>query len=66
MTWTPERQKHDWRKFLTEDEAKVIGAADRDRAEITKLQAAWRKRYGLMRTLIVNRAIQRAKYAVQP
>jgi len=61
--WTPESKKWNWRKFLTADEARAIKASDKDRASIERLQADYARRHGRKRQLIVNRAIQRAKYA---
>lgn len=63
MNWKPKPEKWDWRKFLTSDEAAIVRASDDDAAAIERLRADYRKRWALRRQLIVNRAIQRAKYA---
>lgn len=55
MTWAPNPPKHDWRAFLTPEEAVIVRAAD-EAAETAKRLAPERR-------AIQNRAIQRAKYA---
>lgn len=62
MAWESKRGKWDWRAYLTEDEASVIRVADRQAEQIAKMQKQWGERWRLRRQLIVNRAIQRAKY----
>jgi hypothetical protein len=57
MAWKPKKPKWPWRKFLTEEERKILRAADAAKSEWTKLN---RNRAG-----ITNRAIQRAKYAAR-
>lgn len=54
MAYTKER-KHDWRAFLTKEEAAEIAEAD-------KAKARWRE-LNKARAAITNRAIQRAIYA---
>ena len=54
MVWKPPKRKWEWRKFLTADEKAVVDRADKLSAELKALQG--------QKVLIVNRAIQRAKY----
>lgn len=65
MSWKPQREKWGWRKFLTLDEAKIIRASDDESAMVQKIQKQYAERWGRTRQLIVNRAIQRAKYAAR-
>lgn len=59
MAWKRRKPKHDWRVYLTTEEAKRVGELDRIAQEIdAKRSALTRERY-----LITNRAIQRARYA---
>lgn len=60
--WEPQPDKWNWRAFLTADEAKIIKAADDDRASIARLEADYQRRHAPKRQKIVNRAIHRAKY----
>lgn len=54
MNWAPKRPKHDWRAYLTKEEARLVARYDELEAERSALAAE-------MQT-IRNRAIQRAKY----
>ncbi len=62
MTWKPPEPKWDWRKFLTREEAIEIEYTDRkiDQAKSLMLDV---KRSD--RSLIMNRAIARARYAIR-
>lgn len=62
MTWKRKRRKWNWRAFLTADEASLIRASERQAEQIEKMQKEWNERWHDRRSLIVNRAIQRAKY----
>lgn len=66
MAWKSKRGKWDWRAYLTPEEAVAIKSADADRAEIVRMEKAWRKKHGAARQMILNRAIQRAKYDTKP
>lgn len=62
MSWKARRKKWDWRAFLTADEAQAIAQADIAKRAVTNAQRDYRKKFQRERMLIVNRAIQRAKY----
>ena len=61
--WKSKRGVWDWRKFLTAPEAAFVDRADKAASKLRNLTAAHQRRYGAKRTLIVNRALHRAKYA---
>lgn len=66
MSWKPRRKKWPWRKYLTPEEAEFIRRSD---AAISAARAVANKvatEFRPQRTLIVNRAIQRAKYEALP
>lgn len=63
MPWKSKRGRWNWRAFLTEDEAVTIRIADKQADQIEKMRRGWTERWGRKRSMIVNRAIQRAKYA---
>jgi hypothetical protein len=58
-------EKINWRPFLTDDEAKVIDAADADAKVIASAQSKWNEKYGRERPKIVKRASERAKTAAR-
>lgn len=62
MNWKSIKQRHDWRKYLTADEAAFIEKSDKASDRAAKMVADTVAKYGRERQLIVNRAIQRAKY----
>jgi hypothetical protein len=62
MTWNPREKLHDWRKHLTPDEAKIIAASDIAKRALEVLRLEYNKKFQRDRMIIVNRAIQRAKY----
>ena len=57
MTFAHRDPKWKWRDYLTDDEAEILAAADKAKAEWMKLNQ--------QRAGIQNRAIQRAKYAAR-
>lgn len=57
------KPKWNWRKYLTPEEAEFMKRADDDAKKVAAVQSAWNKKYGFDRPKIVNRAIQRAKFA---
>jgi len=63
MAWKPQRRKWDWRKYLTAEELARIDRMDAAAAKIELARRELEKQFGRERQLIVNRAIQRAKYA---
>lgn len=63
MAWKPQPAKWNWRKFLTPDEASDIDRSDAEAAKIERARIEYATRWQRRRQLIVNRAIQRAKYA---
>jgi hypothetical protein len=63
MVWRSQRGKWDWRDYLTAPEGIFVRQADAEAEKITKARAEWDKKYGRERAKIVNRAIQRAKFA---
>jgi len=65
MPWQPKVTKWDWRKFLTEEEQAFMVRADKAELKITEARADFEKRFGRERSLIANRAIQRARYAAR-
>lgn len=62
MAWKPQRKKWDWRAFLTPQEAQIIADSDRAKRAIKVAQLEYGEKYQRDRMIIVNRAIQRAKY----
>lgn len=56
--WSPRKRKHDWRAFLTEDEAAAVVAAERKMRSAKQDMAEAR----VVLDPIRNRAIHRAKY----
>jgi hypothetical protein len=62
MAWKPRAKLHDWRKHLTPDEAKIIAASDIAKRALEALRLEYNEKFQRDRTIIVNRAIQRAKY----
>lgn len=66
MAWKSVKKRWNWRSFLDPDEAEFIKEADYAAAEIDKQQKSFAKKYGPKRTLIVNRAVQRARFAARP
>ena len=54
MAWKPAKRKWDWRQYLTVEEKALVTRADKLSAELKALQG--------QKNLIMNRAIQRAKY----
>jgi hypothetical protein len=56
MVWKPTRRpkKYEWRNFLTAEEKATIAKIDKLEAELRALRGN--------KNLIMNRAIQRAKY----
>lgn len=63
MAWEPQKSKWEWRNFLTPGEESFIARADRAESQVAKARAAFEEMFGRERSLLVNRAIQRAKYA---
>lgn len=61
MAWDKRPQKHSWRDYLTKEEAAELAEIDRD-AEKIDLD---RRHLTARRAMIVNRAIQRAKYSMR-
>ena len=61
MTWKKYTPQHRWRTYLTEKEADELDAIDRDAQKID----GTRRELTARRSLIVNRAIHRAKYKEQ-
>ena len=61
--WKSQKDKWNWRKFLSAEEAEIIGVSDAILADLEKQRKAHNKKYGGERQFIVNRAIQRARYA---
>lgn len=66
MAWKPRKKQWDWRAHLTADELAFIRASDRALVDLEKQHEAYRKTYMRKRQMIVNRAIQRAKYGCTP
>lgn len=62
MSWEPKEAKWDWRDALTLDEAAIIAKSDEALRRLEDARARYEAKYGRLRQLIVNRAIQRAKY----
>lgn len=62
MAWKPREKKWDWRAVLTKEEAAIISASDKARKAIDKAQLEYAEKFQRDRMIIVNRAIQRAKY----
>lgn len=62
MTWATKRKQWDWRSYLTAEEKSIVDRADAEASKIAKAREAWTKKYGRQRSLIVNRAVQRAKF----
>ncbi len=62
MRFKPRAKKWNWKAYLTPDEAFTIKLCDEINADIAKMR---KRPVMLERTGIVNRAIQRAKYAEQ-
>jgi hypothetical protein len=60
--WQPQPAKWDWRSFLSVEEAAVIARSDAALVRLEKARQRYEQRFGRERQLIVNRAIQRAKY----
>ena len=54
MTWKPVKRKWNWRLYLTAEEKALVAKADKLAAELRALQG--------QKNMIMNRAIQRAKY----
>lgn len=56
MVWKPAKRvtKYDWRKYLTVEERALVAKADKLEAELRELRGH--------KNLIMNRAIQRARY----
>ena len=61
--WQPQPIKWDWRSFLTTEEAASIVRSDAALLRLERARASYNNRFGRERQRIVNRAIQRAKYA---
>lgn len=61
MAWEKRPQKHSWREHLTKEEAAELADIDRDAEKID----GDRRHLTARRNLIVNRAIQRAKYSAR-
>lgn len=59
MAWKKRDRKHPWRDYLTKDEAARIAAIDRDAQKTDD----HRRSLTTERNRIVNRAIQRIRYA---
>jgi hypothetical protein len=61
VTWAPKPPKHDWRAYLTKEEAQLVAGIE---AELAALEEALARRAELAARLspIRNRAIQRAKW----
>lgn len=57
MRFSPRTPKWNWRDYLTDDEAEILAASDKAKAEWMKLNQ--------QRAAIQNRAIQRARYAAR-
>ena len=66
MAWKSVRKRWNWRAFLDPEEAEFIKEADTEALNIDKQRKAHAKKYGPARTLIVNRAVQRARFAARP
>lgn len=65
MAWQPKATKWDWRKFLTDEELAFMEKADKAESRIADARAEFERKYGRERSLIANRAIQRARYAAR-
>lgn len=60
MTWTPKRAGAlPWRDYLTKEERSELNAIERNAAKID----GERRQLTVRRNLIMNRAMQRARYA---
>lgn len=66
MAWKPREKMHDWRAYLTPQEAQIIAASDKAKKALQKAQLEYNEKFQRDRMIIVNRAIQRAKYDYAP
>ena len=62
MAWKPQKKRNwPWREYLTKEEAQELAEIERKKAEADAI----RREVTPRRIMIVNRAINRCKYAIQ-